>query len=190
MSWGRRIGMRTLRIFIMAGVLAVGLVACGGGEVVGSDSTDGDTPVTSPDTTSPDTTSPDTTAPDSTVPDGSTTLPAEPSGPTTLEDKPVLVGWIEGPFMVEGADVMVMESYPIQVRLDVSGTVPTPCNEAFWRITDDGTTIGVELLTATDPDLACVQVIEEVELQIQLGSWAGEERTVELNGEVVGQFSS
>lgn len=178
--------MKRLRTFIIAGVLAFGLVACGGGEV-GSDTTDGDTPVSSPDTTAPDTTSPD-----STVPDGSTTLPEEPIGPTTptLEDKPVPVGWIEGPFTVEGADVLVMESFPIQVRLDVSGTLPTPCNEPFWRITDDGTTIAVELLTATDPDLACVQVIEEVELQIPLGSWAGEERTVELNGEVVGEFSS
>jgi hypothetical protein len=91
---------------------------------------------------------------------------------------------------VEGSDLLIMESFPIQVRLDVSGSVPTPCNEPFWRITDDGTTLSVELFTATDPDLACTQVIAEKEVQIPLGSWAGESRTVTLNGEEVGVFES
>ena len=171
---------------IMLGAVAVVVAACGGGEVI-TEPTDGDAPVTSPDTTTPDA-SPDTTI----APDPGSTEPS--TDPTFRGEAPVdslpSVGWIEGPFFVEGSDLLIMESFPIQVRLDVSGTVPTPCNEPFWRITDDGTTLSVELFTATDPDLACIQVIGEKEAQIELGSWAGESRTVVLNGEEVGAFES
>lgn len=170
-------GMRTkLAAFV---VMALTLVACGGGDVI-TEPTDGDTPVTSPDTTvAPNPGS--TSTPDTTEPDFQGTPP---------EDNPAPVGWPEGPFFVEGTDLLIMESYPIQVRLDVSGTVPTPCNEPFWRITDDGETLAVELFTASDPEMACIQVISDVEIQIPLGSWAGESRSVELNGAVVGSFES
>lgn len=172
---------------IMLGAMALTLAACGGGDVI-TEPTDGDTPVTSPDATTPDT-SPDTTiAPDPGSTEPPTTDPAF-QGEAPVDSLPP-VGWIEGPFFVEGFDLLIMESYPIQVRLDVSGSVPTPCNEPFWRITDDGTTLSVELFTATDPDLACTQVIAEKEIQIPLGSWAEESRTVVLNGEEVGAFES
>ncbi len=171
---------------ITLGTMAVVLAACGGGEVI-TEPTDGDTPVTSPDETTPDT-SPDTTI----APDPGSTEPS--TDPTFEGEAPVdslpPVGWIDGPFFVDGPDLLIMESFPIQVRLDVSGSVPTPCNEPFWRITDDGTTLSVDLFTATNPDFACTQVIAEQEVQIPLGSWAGESRTVLLNGEEVGAFES
>jgi hypothetical protein len=172
---------------ILVVTVAVVVAACGGGEVI-TEPTDGDTPVTSPDTTAPD------PAPDTTIaPDPGSTEP--PTTDPTFEGEPPVdslppVGWIEGPFFVEGSGLLIMESYPIQVRLDVSGSVPTPCNEPFWRIIDDGSTLSVELFTATDPDLACTQVIAEKEVQIPLGSWAGESRTVLLDGEEAGAFES
>ena len=168
--------MRTkLAVFV---AIALALAACGGGDVI-TDPTGGDTPVSSPDTTvapGPGTTS-----------TPGTTAPVEGSPP---EDNPAPIGWLEGRFFVEGVDLVIMESYPIQVRLDVSGTVPTPCNEPFWRITDDRETLAVELFTASDPDVACAQVIADAEIQIPLGSWAGESRSVELDGELVGSFES
>lgn len=172
---------------ILVVTVAVVVAACGGGEVI-TEPTDGDTTVTSPDTTIPDPATPDSTI----VPDPGSTEPSttDPVGGEAPVDSLPPVGWIEGPFFVEGSDLLIMESYPIQVRLDVSGSVPTPCNEPFWRITDDGTTLAVELFTATDPDLACTQVIAEKEVRIPLGSWAGDSRTVVLNGEEVGAFES
>jgi hypothetical protein len=161
-------------------MISVALTACGGGDVITEPTDGGDTPVTSPDTTiAPDPGS--TTTPDTTVPDFQGQMP---------EDSLPPLGWMEGPYFVDGADLVIMESFPIQVRLDVTGTVPTPCNDPFWRITDDGSTLSVELFTATAPDIACSQVIDERNVQIPLGSWAGESRTVELNGEVVGEFES
>ena len=101
---------------IMVVTLAVVVAACGGGEVI-TEPTDGDTPVTSPDTTTPDTTIPDSTiAPNP----GSTEPPTtDPVGGEAPIDSLPPVGWIEGPFFVEGSDLLIMESFPIQVRLDV-----------------------------------------------------------------------
>lgn len=100
---------------IALSVLVLGLAACGGDS--------GTTPTTA--TSIPTTTT--TNAPPITVPPGL--------------DNPVPAGWIESPFQPTTVDLLVMESFPLQVRLDVAGDLPTPCHEPFWTVVDDGATI-------------------------------------------------
>jgi hypothetical protein len=173
--------MRRTKVILTA-VSLTALAACGGGTTGGVDTTEAPVSTAVPTDTTGAVLPTDTTRP---APPGSLPDTSAPS-----EDELPPAGWPEAPFMVEGAALVVMESFPIQVRLDVSGSMPTPCHEPYWRIADDGETIAVELFTAADPDLACIQVIEEAEVSIPLGSWPEGSRTVELNGEMVGEFAA
>ncbi|MEX0865101.1 MAG: hypothetical protein WD269_09545 [Acidimicrobiia bacterium] len=92
--------------------------------------------------------------------------------------------------MISGASLRIMESFPIQVALDVEGDKPTPCHEIFWTVEDTGEMIEIEMISQTAADQACTQVIEPFIIAVPLGSWQGESRDVTLNGEPVGSFDS
>ena len=94
------------------------------------------------------------------------------------------------PVFVESAALLILESLPIQLRLEVRGQLPTPCNEPRWEVTDDGATIAVTLWSVSDPATSCIQVLEPLELSIPLGTLVTGERTVTLNGETVGAAST
>ncbi|MGZ8754079.1 MAG: hypothetical protein ACXW15_02705, partial [Acidimicrobiia bacterium] len=108
-------------------------------------------------------------------------LDAEPADTTTEGS--------EGPVYVETTDILQMESFPVQVRLVVGGSLPTPCHEARWEVDDDGSQIGVRLWSTVMPGQDCAQVLEPVELSIALGSFESGERIVLLNDEEIGRFT-
>jgi hypothetical protein len=113
----------------------------------------------------------------------------EPVG-SVPNPRPPIAGNIDGEVSITGADLRIMESYPIQVMLDVSGEKPTPCHEVFWTAEDDGKVIAIRMISQVASDQACAQVIEPFIVAVPLGSWEGEEREVQLNEEVVGSFQS
>lgn len=116
---------------------------------------------------------------------------AEPGPPGSIpEPRPPIEGNIDGEVWVTGADLRIMESFPIQVMLDVSGEKPTPCHEIFWTVDDDGEVIEIEMISQVATDAMCAQVIEPFTIAVPLGSWAGESREVRLNAELVGSFDS
>ncbi|MDH4119811.1 MAG: hypothetical protein OEW30_20705 [Acidimicrobiia bacterium] len=158
--------------------MVVIVVACGGGEV-STGSSVATTPSVVSTSVSPDTTIPPTT----TSPAAETTLPTTPS-------KPSLTGSIEGPFFVSGANVTLLESFPVQVRLEVSGQVPNPCYAPTWTVEDDGETLAIALSSVAPTDKICAEVLQEVEIVIPLGDWSDAQRTVTLNGETVGEFTT
>jgi hypothetical protein len=169
----------TTRIASFASLLLL-LAACGSGDVVtDTSSTPAETAATSvagDTTTTADTTT--TTAP---------TATAEPAVPTSIA-KPE-PGDLVSAVVVTGTGLELRESDPVQVHLKVSAQLPTPCHEATWDVEDDGSTITVVLGAQADPDQICVDMIEEAELDIDLGDFpTGSSRTVILNGETVGDF--
>jgi hypothetical protein len=83
-----------------------------------------------------------------------------------------------------------MESFPIQVMLDVTGDKPTPCHEVFWTVEDTGEAIEIDMISQIALGQQCAQVIEQFIIAVPLGSWAEESRDVYLNGELVGSFDS
>ncbi len=167
-------------------VLAMLLAACAGGGTA-STTLPGATSVTEqPVTTSPTSAPADDTS--TTTKPPSTTLPEAPTVPTSAP-KPTL-GEVRGEIFVTGRSIVFLESDPVQVRLDVSAQLPTPCHEPMWDVDDDGVTITVDLYTTVDAEKICADVIQDAELQIDLGSFEpGETRTVVLNGEDVGGFT-
>ena len=106
------------------------------------------------------------------------------------EPRPPIDGSVDGEVWVTGTDVRIMESFPVQVMLDVTGDKPTPCHEIFWTVEDDGEVIEIEMISQVATEQSCAQVIEPFTIAVPLGSWTEETREIRLNGEVVGSFET
>ena len=93
-----------------------------------------------------------------------------------------------GPVFVNSTELLLRETFPVQVDLRVQGALPTPCHHAVWSIRgpDAEGRLDVELHSEAPAEPACVQVLQELDLTIPLGSYAEADLTVFLNGEEVG----
>jgi hypothetical protein len=84
---------------------------------------------------------------------------------------------------IENVDVLIAESYPVQVFVHVRGYMPDPCWEAQPPdITEDGARIDIEILAERKTDEICVQVIQDYEENIALGTMEPGTYTVSING--------
>jgi hypothetical protein len=90
---------------------------------------------------------------------------------------------ISGTFEVDSIEVLQLESFPIQVSVEASGTLPGSCTEVSdVDIDQEGNlfTVSIETLTATD--VACtLDIIEHTE-SVSLGSPDPGDYTVTVNG--------
>jgi hypothetical protein len=166
-----------MRRMIVLGVALV-VTSCGMGGGSGDDLS-GSTSTTS------------TTNPEQPVDSGGDEPIVEPGPPGSIpEPRPPIDGNVDGEVFITTADLRIMESFPIQVALDVSGDKPTPCHEIFWTVEDDGEVIAIDMISQVAQDQACTDVIEPFTIVVPLGSWVDESREVTLNGEPVGSFES
>ncbi len=165
-------GMKRLLLIVGFAVVAI---ACGSPDVIGGG---GDSaPTTSID-------------PDQPVDSGDEPI-VEPGPVGSIpEPRPPIEGSVDGEVTVTGADVRIMESFPVQIMLDVTGEKPTPCHEVFWTVEDDGEVIAIEMISQVATEQVCAEVIEPFTIAVPLGSWAEESREIQLNGEIVGSFES
>lgn len=115
---------------------------------------------------------------------GSTRSPLEP-----LPDEAKLS---RGEVFLDGAQLQVLESFPVQVMLVVNGTLPTPCHQLRMVMNppDDKNRIDLELYSLVDPDTMCVQMVQLFEERVNLGSFPSGDYEIFLNGEKVGDFTS
>ena len=82
---------------------------------------------------------------------------------------------------IDTADVLLLESYPVQVVLHVTGSLPSPCHLLASDVRDDGVAIRVSLSVRTNPLARCTQMLTPFEERIALGSYASGARTVWLS---------
>jgi hypothetical protein len=143
-----------------------------------------DTPAPVTDTPSPATDTPAALQPSDTVAAGEGER--SPLDPLPNESK-----LVRGNVFIEESGVILMESFPVQAALLVSGSLPTPCHELRAKVSepDKDNHIYIELFSLTDPNMACIQVLERFETSIPLGDYSGGSYTVFLNGEEVGEIS-
>ncbi len=93
-----------------------------------------------------------------------------------------------GPVYVDSAGLRYLESWPVQVQLEVRGSLPTPCHQPVYEVQDLGDSVEVLLWSVADPEVACIAVLEPFELVIDLGSYTAADTPVLLNGEIVAQM--
>ncbi|MBN1451728.1 MAG: hypothetical protein JW963_11995 [Anaerolineales bacterium] len=97
-----------------------------------------------------------------------------------------------GNVYIDHSDLLIMESYPVQIALVLQGSLPTPCNQlrVIARPPDEQNRIQVEVYSVIDPAQVCVQVLEPFEANIGLGSFPTGHYSVWVNGEAIGEFDS
>jgi len=107
--------------------------------------------------------------------------------PSPLEPIPGEAGMDRGEVFVDETQLLMMESFPPQYVLQVSGSLPTPCHNLRANISEPDTQnqINVELYSLVDPNVACTQVLEPFQTGITLGTLPQGSYTVLLNGEQV-----
>lgn len=93
---------------------------------------------------------------------------------------------------LESSEIIVMESFPVQVNVVLRGALPDPCHEL--RIVpsepNEDNEIEIEVYSLVDPSQACITVIEPFEATVSLGSIPSGSYTVLVNGEVLGEFDA
>jgi hypothetical protein len=97
-----------------------------------------------------------------------------------------------GNLYLDSADVLVMESYPVQIAVNLKGNLPTPCNHlrAVIGVPDADKNIKIELYSVIDPNTMCTEVLEPFDVTLSLGSFPTGHYTVLINDEKVGDFDS
>lgn len=97
-----------------------------------------------------------------------------------------------GNVYIDRSELLIMESYPVQIALMLQGSLPTPCNQlrVIARPPDKENRIQVEVYSVIDPEQICAQVLEPFEANIGLGSFPSGHYSVWANGEMVGEFDA
>ncbi|MEX2426443.1 MAG: hypothetical protein WD401_06730, partial [Thermomicrobiaceae bacterium] len=80
-------------------------------------------------------------------------------------------------------NVLLAESFPVQVFIEVTGYLPDPC----WKpqepaIREDGARIEVEIVAERNANDMCAQAIEDYQNNIALGTMDPGKYVVSVNG--------
>lgn len=109
------------------------------------------------------------------------------------EREPGQADMVAGNAFVNSADLVIMESYPVQVSLALSGELPTPCNKLTVDISEPNADnqIHIEVYSLVDPAMTCIAMIEPFDEQISLPVENLADGTYEVwvNGTLVGEFN-
>ncbi len=99
-------------------------------------------------------------------------------------------GMTRGPVFIDEVELVILESFPVQIELVIRGALPTPCASLEWLVEapDDQGRILVEAFSLQDPAIDCIQVLQEMEERLAIGSYSEGFYSVWLNGELVGEF--
>lgn len=131
-----------------------------------------------------------------TSPDDIVVSPPDQPMPPDKEDpyapKPSDAKLTRGTAYIDSAQLVIMESYPVQIALVLSGSLPTPCHKLRVLVNppDTQNRIQVEVYTVSKPDEICIQVLEAFDVNISLGSYPTGHYTVWVNSEQIGEFDS
>jgi len=143
-------------------------------------------PTTAP-TVPPATPTADPNAPVTAVPGGEAT-PA----PQLWDPQPSDQALEQGPAYIEGAEVLVLESFPVQIMLNLSGSLPTPCHQLRLTVAkpDAQNQIAVEVYSVVDPGQICTQNLAPFDVAVPLGSFPSGDYTILVNGTPMGEFTA
>jgi len=88
------------------------------------------------------------------------------------------------PAYIDSVDILLLESWPVQVRVVVRGSLPTPCHALAWNLAEpdaDGR-IALSVFSTYDMDAVCTQVLQPFERSIDVGSFTSGAYVLVVNG--------
>lgn len=92
---------------------------------------------------------------------------------------------------LDSMDVLVMESYPPQILLQLTGNLPTPCH--LLRIEagqpDEENNLRIGVYSVVDPNLVCTMMLQPFEQGVGLGSFPTGDYDLYVNDTLAGEFS-
>ena len=93
---------------------------------------------------------------------------------------------------LENSQLLVMESYPIQVTALLKGSLSDPCHQLRAVVTPANSVnrIDLDVYSVYDKNTACITVIQPFSATIPLGSYSGGHYSVYVNGQLLGEFDA
>ncbi|MEM6281944.1 MAG: hypothetical protein AAF787_07105 [Chloroflexota bacterium] len=90
------------------------------------------------------------------------------------------------PILIDNVVVVTMESLPVQVTLDVTGTIQDGCNfPVIAEVGQDDTTITVDIYRDIPQDIICTMQIQSYNESIALGALEPGSYTITVNGTTI-----
>jgi hypothetical protein len=119
--------------------------------------------------------------------------PADPvAPPDEYAPRPGDENLLRGNVYLDSAQLLILESYPPQVRLALAGNLPDPCHQLRVRAAapDSENRILVEVYSVADPSAVCIQMLQPFQASVPLSidGLAAGHYTVWVNGEKIGKF--
>jgi hypothetical protein len=101
-------------------------------------------------------------------------------------------GLMRSEVYLDSAELLTLESYPLQFMLVVTGNLPTPCHMLDFTINppDSDNKLDVDVYSTSNPDEMCIQVLKPFEVNIPLGSFPAGKYTLWVNGRMVAEFQA
>jgi len=96
------------------------------------------------------------------------------------------MAWVD----FDSTQIIVKESYPMQVEIIIYGDMPSPCHELRWEVDDpdENKAIHVTVYSEMDPVETCAQLLEPFDQVIPLGDFEEPGYSIWINDYEVGGF--
>jgi hypothetical protein len=100
------------------------------------------------------------------------------------------IGEEYGKVYIDSIEVLVMESYPMQVAMEVRGNLPNACHELRWEVSQpsEGNEIHVRIYSVSEVESVCTQILAPFIVRIPLGDFTEYGYSVWVNDQRVGGF--
>jgi len=88
------------------------------------------------------------------------------------------------PVYIDGVDLFLLESWPVQVKAVIRGSLPTPCHTLAWDLGEpdaDGRIV-LSVFSTVDLDQVCTQVLHPFEQTLDVGSFTSGAYVLVVNG--------
>lgn len=120
------------------------------------------------------------------------TMPANEPVENPFAPMPGDADLARGNVYIQEASLLIRESYPVQIAINLTGELPTPCNQLRVEIgaPDSNNSINIDVYSVANPDMMCTQVVKPFEENVNLGTFPSGHYSVFVNGESVGEFDS
>lgn len=135
---------------------------------------------------------PGTIPPDTAVTNPPAGAPTEEPVTSPYVPQPDDTGLSQAEVYIQEMGLIIRESYPPQISLNLSGELPTPCHQLRVQVEerDENNRIDVNAYSVVDPEMVCAQVLESFQANIDLGTFPSGHYSVFVNGELAGEFDS